>query len=87
VVDWKLVLASLELLNDTTDGHRVNIEHAHRLCTAASRLPEGVDAVKVLEEYGKPARIQYGSFLRCRGYADCSEHQQLAGCAECERVK
>lgn len=59
-------------------------------CLAAAAIEASPELqrlrARVAELEGQQTK-QYGSYLRCRGYADCSADQRLAGCPECERVK
>jgi hypothetical protein len=56
MTDWKQTLETLERFRPTYRNEYSEVychayDEAIRLCTAASRLPSGVDPVKVLEEY------------------------------------
>ena len=59
MTDWKQTLETLERFRPTYRNEYSKMychayDEAIRLCTAAARLPEGVDAVKVLEECAQP---------------------------------
>lgn len=72
MTDWKQVLGQLRYDNVELP------EDVIRLCTAASRLPEGVDAVKVLEEYVTREWEQYTAALKHACYGP-----QLEPCSAC----
>jgi hypothetical protein len=54
--DWDAIQRALRTWRAPSKEY---LHEAARLCTAASRLPEGVDPVKVLEEYRTPPKPVY----------------------------